>query len=46
MLLMQGWLQGDTANALFERAGLDLDALRVAARRGSSHREVDAPHEQ
>ncbi len=32
-VLLQGWIQGDAANSLFERAGLDLAALRVQARR-------------
>ena len=32
-LMLQGWLQGDAARALFKRAGLDLDALRAASRR-------------
>ena len=30
---LQGWIQGDAAQALFARAGLDLARLRVAARR-------------
>jgi Zn-dependent M28 family amino/carboxypeptidase len=30
---LQGWLQGDAAQALFARAGLKLEQLRVAARR-------------
>jgi Zn-dependent M28 family amino/carboxypeptidase len=29
---LQGWIAHDVANALFARAGLDLDALRVQAR--------------
>jgi Zn-dependent M28 family amino/carboxypeptidase len=29
---LQGWIAHDTANALFAKAGLDLDALRVKAR--------------
>lgn len=31
-ILLQGWLEGDAATALFRQAGLDLAALRVAAR--------------
>ena len=31
-VLLQGWLERDTARALFAKAGLDLEALRVAAR--------------
>lgn len=30
-LPLQGWLSADAANALFQRAGLDFDALRIAA---------------
>jgi Zn-dependent M28 family amino/carboxypeptidase len=30
---LQGWIEGDAARALFAKAGLDLDAQRVAARR-------------
>jgi Zn-dependent M28 family amino/carboxypeptidase len=29
---LQGWIEHDTANALFARAGLDLPALRIKAR--------------
>ena len=32
-VLMQGWLQRDAAVALFRRAGLDFDALKLRARR-------------
>ena len=32
-VLLQGWLQGDTAQKLFAASGLDLAAQRVAARR-------------
>ncbi|WCT74043.1 M20/M25/M40 family metallo-hydrolase [Sphingomonas naphthae] len=32
-LPLQGWLSGEAAGALFQAAGLDLAALRVAARR-------------
>jgi Zn-dependent M28 family amino/carboxypeptidase len=32
-ILMQGWLEGETAKALFAKAGLDLPALSIAARR-------------
>lgn len=31
---LQGWIEGDAAKALFVKAGLDVDALRVAARGG------------
>jgi Zn-dependent M28 family amino/carboxypeptidase len=31
-VLLQGWIQRDTAAALFKRAGLDLDAQKVMAR--------------
>ncbi len=31
-VLLQGWLHGDAARELFQAAGYDLDALRVAAR--------------
>ena len=30
---LQGWLEGESARDLFRRAGLDLDALRIRARR-------------
>ncbi len=30
---LQGWMTGEAAEALFEKADLDLDALRIAARR-------------
>ena len=33
VILVQGWLQGDTAAAVFKAAGLDLGRLRIAARR-------------
>jgi Zn-dependent M28 family amino/carboxypeptidase len=50
-LLLQGWLHGDAARALFKRAGLDLDALRAASRRsdfkpvplGNEHFSADLP---
>ncbi len=32
-VLLQGWIQGEAARSLFERAGLDLSALRVLSRR-------------
>jgi Zn-dependent M28 family amino/carboxypeptidase len=32
-LMLQGWLSGEAASALFKRAGLDLDKLRAASRR-------------
>ncbi|WP_041392865.1 M28 family metallopeptidase [Sphingobium sp. SYK-6] len=32
-LALQGWLSGEASQALFQRAGLDLDKLRKAARR-------------
>jgi Zn-dependent M28 family amino/carboxypeptidase len=32
-VLMQGWLEGEAAKALFAKAGLDLPALSIAARR-------------
>jgi Zn-dependent M28 family amino/carboxypeptidase len=31
-VLLQGWIEGDAARALFRRVGLDLDKLRVEAR--------------
>jgi len=39
-VLLQGWLEGAAARDLFRRAGLDLDALRVQARR-ADFRPVD-----
>jgi Zn-dependent M28 family amino/carboxypeptidase len=36
-VLLQGWLEGSAAAALFQRAGLDLAALRVAARKADFH---------
>ncbi|WP_404713106.1 M28 family metallopeptidase [Sphingomonas sp. MMS24-J13] len=30
---LQGWIEGEAAKALFARAGLDIEALRVSARR-------------
>ncbi len=30
---LQGWIEGNAAKALFAKAGLDIDALRIAARR-------------
>ena len=33
VVLLQGWLQGDAATTLFAASGLDLAALRAAARR-------------
>jgi Zn-dependent M28 family amino/carboxypeptidase len=36
-VLLQGWLEGSAATALFQRAGLDLAALRVAARKADFH---------
>jgi Zn-dependent M28 family amino/carboxypeptidase len=36
-LLMQGWIAGDAATRLFADAGLDLAALRAAARRRDFH---------
>lgn len=41
-VLLQGWLEGRAAKALFARAGLDLDALRIAARR-ADFRPVPLP---
>jgi Zn-dependent M28 family amino/carboxypeptidase len=41
-VLLQGWIEGDAATALFARAGLDLAALRVAARR-ADFRPVPLP---
>lgn len=32
-VLLQGWINGDAAQAMFRAAGLDLEAQRVAARR-------------
>jgi Zn-dependent M28 family amino/carboxypeptidase len=32
-VLLQGWLEGEAAKAMFAQAGQDLDALRTAARR-------------
>jgi Zn-dependent M28 family amino/carboxypeptidase len=34
---LQGWIRGDAAHDLFRRAGLDLDALRIKARRADFH---------
>jgi Zn-dependent M28 family amino/carboxypeptidase len=36
-VLVQGWLQRDAAVALFRRAGLDFEALKVRARRADFH---------
>lgn len=36
-VLLQGWLEGSAATALFQRAGLDLVALRVEARKADFH---------
>ena len=36
-LALRGWIAHDYATALFREAGLDLDALRVAARRADFH---------
>ena len=36
-VLLQGWLQRDTAVALFQRAGLDFEAVKTAARRADFH---------
>jgi Zn-dependent M28 family amino/carboxypeptidase len=44
-LMLQGWLHGDAARALFKRAGLDLDALRAASRR-SDFQPVTLGNEQ
>jgi Zn-dependent M28 family amino/carboxypeptidase len=41
-VLVQGWIEGDAATALFARAGLDLAALRAAARR-ADFRPVPLP---
>jgi Zn-dependent M28 family amino/carboxypeptidase len=41
-VLLQGWLEGEAAKALFARAGLNLDQLRVAARR-ADFRPVTLP---
>ncbi|CAM3175215.1 Peptidase M28 [Sphingomonas antarctica] len=32
-VLLQGWLEGEAARTLFTKSGLDLDKLRIAARR-------------
>ena len=37
VVLLQGWLQGDAAAALFASSGLDLAKLRAAARRSDFH---------
>ena len=34
-VLLQGWIEGEAAKAVFGKAGLDLDALRVKARSAS-----------
>lgn len=39
-VLLQGWISGDAAKAIFRASGLDLDALRIAARR-SDFRPVE-----
>ncbi len=36
-ILIQGWLRRDTAVDLFRRAGLDLEALKIQARRADFH---------
>ena len=36
-ILLQGWMQRDTARDLFAKAGLDFEQLRVAARRSDFH---------
>jgi Zn-dependent M28 family amino/carboxypeptidase len=36
-ILMQGWLRRDVAVDLFRRAGLDLEALKIQARRADFH---------
>ncbi len=36
-VLLQGWLQRDTAVDLFRRAGLDFEALKLQARRADFH---------